>query len=440
MSNPIAGVSPNSNGWLGGSYTTASPPTGVSGSIATPGAASFPGPRAPPISEARNDRGTNITIPYARVVPNQWEVEGPTESGLFSKSPSEGLVAGSIAFIWRGTKKEGRNASSGMPAQALMLNRGHDVNRQQLLCTIGFLNKSMAARPDDFTINPTFLAPGRPYDPFTRSAELHDLLVGMGVFDWVPDGVVLSKLHSPTGEPLASEELDMLQGALYNLAIAGPAICSEAAKGPDAANHSWLPLDIMYLALVAVKDNQLVRDSLPVSKKDDYVNKFVSKWKIIGSQNLHKKDETKEILLGAYQIGKILDSAASRQRVTSGIRRNTGGSAVNLNVAISWVSPAQLEKQYGTAGKMLGHAGPPPQTPPSLAPPQALPYEERRRAAEMLEVERIINMDREAQRREREAEQKERENVRMQQKKAAADMVADLEKRGLSMDASVAGI
>jgi hypothetical protein len=349
MSNPIAGVSPNSNGWLGGSYTTASPPTGVSGSIATPGAASFPGPRAPPISEARNDRGTNITIPYARVVPNQWEVEGPTESGLFSKSPSEGLVAGSIAFIWRGTKKEGRNASSGMPAQALMLNRGHDVNRQQLLCTIGFLNKSMAADTATFSI---LRADYDAIDDEDKYKAYYGQLETKGVFDWVPDGIVLSKLQSPTGEPLASEELDMIQGALYNLAIAGPAICSEAARGPDAANHSWLPLDIMYLVLVAVKTNT---DADP----------FLFKWKIIGSQNLYKVDVTKDLVIGAYQIGKILDSAASRQRVTSGIRRNAGGSAVNLNVAISWVSPAYLGERYGTAGKMLGHAGPPP-GPPAL--------------------------------------------------------------------------
>jgi hypothetical protein len=103
MSGPIAGVSPNSNGWLGGSYLTSNLPTNVGGSLATPGASSFPGPRAPPISEARNDRGTNITIPYARVVPNLLTYDPPdSTTKIFSNNRTEKLVAGTIAFIWQG--------------------------------------------------------------------------------------------------------------------------------------------------------------------------------------------------------------------------------------------------------------------------------------------------------------------------------------------------
>ena len=403
MSGPIAGVSPNSNGWLGGSYSTSSPPTNVGGALATPGAASFPGPRAPPISEARNDRGTNITIPYARVVPNQWSDAPPdATTKLFSNSRAEKLVAGTIAFIWQGVQPNGtRSNLTDAPAHARMLDRGHDVNRQQLLCTMDWLNtttinkkipKDLYKAVDDALATTAETAAKEAATKAEADAEreaaektkketaakeakeaakvaaeevnqatksLENRLRREGLFEWVVDGVVLSKLESPSGQPLASEELDLAQGSLYNLAVAGPAICSEGIyetvvgnkkneKGENvfaivdrkANHHAWLPLDILYVGLFA-------------DEKDDDLIKL--RWNVIGSQEMYEKVYKPDLttrLLGAYQIGKILDSAAARQRVTSGIRRTPGGAAVNLNVALSWVSTNQLKIQYDLITKM----------------------------------------------------------------------------------------
>ena len=342
MSGPLGGVPPTSNGWLGGSYTLASPPTAVNGNLPAPGAASFPGPRAPPISEARNDRGTNITIPYARVVPLQPPTLRNPDTSMYAESPTTRLVAGSLAFIWRGVgskSADGNRAySDRAPPQAAMLNRGRDVNRQQLLCTMDHLNGTL-----------------QELDTKVREATLlnvnndvsYNALVDNGFLDWVLDGVILSKLESPTGEPLASQELDMMQGALYNLAVGGPAICT---AGKDKV-HGWLPLDTMYCVLLGKKVTS-----------GSIVNVHHFQWAVLGSQELHDKQKLRYhyndefvranevVICGAFKVGKILDSAAARQRVTSGIRRTPGGCAVNLNVSIEWITANQLKKLHGTQG------------------------------------------------------------------------------------------
>ena len=64
----LAAVNPTSNGFGGGSYTPAGRPTGVSGPFSSPGvsAATPPGVPSAGIIEARNNRGSNVQIPYAR--------------------------------------------------------------------------------------------------------------------------------------------------------------------------------------------------------------------------------------------------------------------------------------------------------------------------------------------------------------------------------------
>ena len=69
MSGPGGSINPRNNAFAGGSITRASPPTGASGSFSSVGAPGFPNPGIPAIASARNNRGSNICVPYARVVP-----------------------------------------------------------------------------------------------------------------------------------------------------------------------------------------------------------------------------------------------------------------------------------------------------------------------------------------------------------------------------------
>jgi hypothetical protein len=68
------------------------------------------------------------------------------------------------------------------------------------------------------------------------------------LFDWTPDGVVLSKLESPSGDPISSTELDARQAQLFNLAIQGPAITK---TWTGDSKMQTLPMDKVFVLVVA---------------------------------------------------------------------------------------------------------------------------------------------------------------------------------------------
>lgn len=76
----------------------------------------------------------------------------------------------------------------------------------------------------------------------------------VGLFDWTPDGIVLSKLESPTGDTLASSELDARQAMLFNVALQGPTITKTWTGNPKLAT---MPLDKVFMLLVAEIDCEL---------------------------------------------------------------------------------------------------------------------------------------------------------------------------------------
>lgn len=69
-----------------------------------------------------------------------------------------------------------------------------------------------------------------------------------GMFDWTPDGLILSKLESPSGDPLSSAEIDARQAQLFNVAIQGPAITKTWTGNPAL---QAMPLDKVFVVIVA---------------------------------------------------------------------------------------------------------------------------------------------------------------------------------------------
>lgn len=71
------------------------------------------------------------------------------------------------------------------------------------------------------------------------------------LMDWTPDGVVLSKLDSPTDEPMKSTEMDARSAQLFNVAIQGPAISTSWTS--DVRDHKLecQPMDRVFICLVA---------------------------------------------------------------------------------------------------------------------------------------------------------------------------------------------
>lgn len=68
-----------------------------------------------------------------------------------------------------------------------------------------------------------------------------------GMLDWVPDGIVLSKLDSGGSDRLADDVTDARDGQLYNVTIGGPAITTTWTGDPTM---EVLPLDKLYIVLV----------------------------------------------------------------------------------------------------------------------------------------------------------------------------------------------
>lgn len=82
-------------------------------------------------------------------------------------------------------------------------------------------------------------------------AALSTELRRRNIFDWTPDGIVLSKLESPTDEPMKSTELDARQAQLFNVVIQGPAISTTWTS--DIRDHKLQcqPMDRVFVCLVA---------------------------------------------------------------------------------------------------------------------------------------------------------------------------------------------
>jgi len=71
------------------------------------------------------------------------------------------------------------------------------------------------------------------------------------LMDWTPDGIVLSKLESPTDEPMRSIEMDARSAQLFNVAIQGPAISTSWTSDVRDYKLECQPMDRVFICLVA---------------------------------------------------------------------------------------------------------------------------------------------------------------------------------------------
>ncbi len=157
-----------------------------------------------------------------------------------------------------------------------------------------------------------------------------------GMFDWSPDGMVLSKLESPSGEPLSSAELDARQAQLFNLAIQGPAI---AKTWTGEAQLQAMPMDKVFICIVAdvqsVVDDQTSREP---TVGFNAVEALVNAKKGNDQQNIKDaqdalnsviEDGTKAIENGTKEIGKYANGVLeeSKASIPAGMTAGTWGTA-----------------------------------------------------------------------------------------------------------------
>ena len=230
--------------------------------------------------------------------------------------------------------------------------------------------------------------------------ELQKNLLEKGVFDWVPDGIVLNKLGS--GDVLGDDALDEREGALYNVTIKGPATTSTWA---GSTLREVLPLDTLIIAIVAdlwteefpklgeqerqyaEKKKTPVDDGFepgekPTNEPDAFAKLTNFRPRLTTSSELinysemkggvEKGTETnktsrlglsygkycKEYIIGGWVIGRVIDSAASRagpegMSLVGGVKRARASNSCNVVVDIKYMSGDALFRKYDSRNGMV---------------------------------------------------------------------------------------
>lgn len=104
------------------------------------------------------------------------------------------------------------------------------------------LHTATDSPPNQFTELP------RNYADKLAFTALYSHMRRRGFMSWTPDGLTLSKLASPADDAMASEELDMRSGQLYNVAVAGNSIATTWTGDPEMPS---MPGDAVYVLIVA---------------------------------------------------------------------------------------------------------------------------------------------------------------------------------------------
>ena len=389
------------NAWIGGSKNSIGPPTSVSGSFQSVGAPGFPTPSVPSIATARNNSGSNVRIPYARLV----SLRSPSNKPNFSGKPQneyDNLETGEVAWI--------KGRSKDQPTMHAAGGLGYGVDRMQRLAHTDWVDKDVGKQQRAVDVPAFFDIPDRAKTIFLKTVDapagadkdgkkqnmknkkealktLNEKLQNDGgVFQWRPDGMVLSKLESPAGDTISSQQLDARQAQLFNIAVQGPALAKSWTGDSKLAS---MPMDRVFMALVA-------------EFEDDGTNSKLQKFRVMRTTSSHlvaysatddrcglrKKDDTvvepngktytysgDEVIVGAWCIGTVLDSAASRSTVGSLVRTAPASMALNVNVNVQWWSGDRLHNAYmGTNVLQRGQSAPKrPASSSSSTPPAKKP-------------------------------------------------------------------
>lgn len=285
----------------GGSLTRGGP-TDVQGAFEVFGSKGLPGTvTGGKIAKARNNRGSNVRIPYARLVPKVPIAKHSDEYNGLTQYESTGLSAGCLAW----TRREIDSPFSGT---------GPD--RMQRLATTDRVN----AHLKNITSS-----------NFEKD-KLNDMqyLKHQGVFNWVPDGMCLGKLENgPNAD--ADDEYDQRTGQLFNIGVQGPCITKDWS---DDRKFKTMPLDRLFIMLISTNNKEDALCWQPMTAS--YMN--------LSDQYGLNENQT---LLGGYSVGKVLDSAASRAvGHANKVRTPNTSMTVNVNVNLEWWTADEIKSMY----------------------------------------------------------------------------------------------
>ena len=145
-------------------------------------------------------------------------------------------------------------------------------------------------------------------------AMLEEKLVAAGLFDWTPDGILLSKLDNVPEDALEDQRIDARDGMLYNLSIQGPCLSTNWTGAPSM---TVLPNDKVFVVVVADcwhgPRAMANLDTLPAAGENADGNKDVdpnakndtiAKWFENGAPSFEQYERAKKQLMDAYELTK----------------------------------------------------------------------------------------------------------------------------------------
>jgi hypothetical protein len=165
MATPVGGVNPGRNPFAGGSITRAGRPTGIGGEFAPVGATGFPTPSAGQIAVARNNSGSNVRIPYSRVVPMHGKDKLPVRdarlagTGVSHVYEYDGLEAGELAWVMSKQfailpSSSGVGAMENAVQQATLVSSGANANMLSAKVLADFVAEVNTPNPNPSPNNP----------------------------------------------------------------------------------------------------------------------------------------------------------------------------------------------------------------------------------------------------------------------------------------------
>ena len=196
------------------------------------------------------------------------------------------------------------------------------------------LHTATDSPPNQFTELP------RNYADKLAFTALYSHMRRRGFMSWTPDGLTLSKLASPADDAMASEELDMRSGQLYNVAVAGNSIATTWTGDPEMPS---MPGDAVYVLIVA--DIITEADASEVEGGDR---------KYEGGDKIDEKKEDEEEHL--KKVKAFVDEVRSNKVVAG----TTSQAALNAEAAFNATSDedfaaiANLSQQIRTGEKPAG--------------------------------------------------------------------------------------
>lgn len=223
-----------------------------------------------------------------------------------------------------------------------------------------------------------------PYEQARRQLEAFYYARDEGLFSeralgpWRPDGLIINKYDTSSIDDEITLALDASQNALFNVAAAGRALCTQFAvmSNPTRARMGnrlaelvhdrqrrnrllTMPGDELYVVVIA----EIVDDTTTakVAQRLRNLRFELSTSEELGKHSTPKKSgdpesrlqatmglKESEVIVGAWRLARVVDNSATRPAPRSGFEatRNPNSFGIDTVVDIKWKSSVDLHMKY----------------------------------------------------------------------------------------------